>query len=68
VEVIASATLASIIGGGGLGDYITSGLALGAAYTYILLVGAIPVAIIALVAEVSLAYLQRLILRRQHGA
>jgi osmoprotectant transport system permease protein len=67
VEVIASATLASIIGGGGLGDFITTGLSLGPSYTYILLVGAIPVALLALLAEVSLATLQRFALRRQQG-
>ncbi|MEO8288503.1 MAG: ABC transporter permease [Chloroflexota bacterium] len=65
VEVIASATLASIIGGGGLGDFITAGLARGR--NSILLVGAIPVAIIALLAEVGLSYLQRMVVRRQHG-
>jgi len=68
VEVIASATLASIIGGGGLGDFITTGLSLGPSYSYILLVGAIPVALLALLAEVSLATLQRFALRRQQGA
>jgi osmoprotectant transport system permease protein len=65
VEVIASATLASIIGAGGLGDFITAGLSLGR--NSILLVGAIPVAILALLAEVTLASLQRFALRRQHG-
>jgi osmoprotectant transport system permease protein len=45
VEVIASATLASFIGGGGLGDFIASGLALN---NYIKLVGAIPVALMTL--------------------
>jgi osmoprotectant transport system permease protein len=67
LEVIASATLASIIGGGGLGDFIFSGLSLGSSYSYLLLVGAIPVAILALLAEITLAYVQRVVLRRQHG-
>lgn len=66
VEVIASATLASIIGGGGLGDFITAGLARGR--NSILLVGAIPVALMALLAELGLAYLQRSIVRRRHTA
>ena len=67
LEVIASATLASIIGGGGLGDFIFSGLSLGSSYSYLLLVGAIPVAVLALLAEIALAYVQRTVLRRQHG-
>ncbi len=57
VEVIASATLAAFIGGGGLGIYITLGFA-----TYdnaILLVGAIPVALLALIAEIGMSGLQR---------
>lgn len=57
VEVIASATLATLIGGGGLGDFIQSGLSL--SRNYILLVGAIPVALMALIAELVLSYLQR---------
>ena len=57
VEVIASATLAAFIGGGGLGTFITLGFSL---YdNSILLVGAIPVALLALIAEVSLSILQR---------
>lgn len=66
VEVIASATLAAIIGAGGLGDFITSGLSQGK--NYILLVGAVPVALLALMAEVSLSYIQRMVIRRQHAA
>ncbi|MGB7442055.1 MAG: ABC transporter permease [Coleofasciculaceae cyanobacterium] len=57
VEVIASATLAAFIGAGGLGSFIVLGFAL---YDQaILLVGAIPVAMLALLAEVSLSTLQR---------
>jgi osmoprotectant transport system permease protein len=49
VEVIASATLAAFVGSGGLGIYVTRGFAL---YDYaILMVGAIPVALLTLVAE-----------------
>jgi osmoprotectant transport system permease protein len=57
VEVIASATLAAFIGGGGLGDFVTRGFAL---YDpRIMLVGAVPVALLALISEAALAGLQR---------
>lgn len=49
VEVISSATLASFIGGGGLGDFITRGFAL--FNVPIMLVGAVPVALLALSSE-----------------
>ncbi len=58
VEVISSATLAAFIGGGGLGDFITRGFAL---YdTSIMLVGAIPIALLALASEAIFGYFQRL--------
>lgn len=56
-EVIASATLAAFIGAGGLGLYITLGFA--QFEPAILLVGAIPVALMALAAELGLSALQR---------
>ncbi|MCC7352616.1 MAG: ABC transporter permease [Anaerolineae bacterium] len=57
VEVMASATLAAFIGGGGLGIFVTRGFAL---YdTTILLVGAVPVALLTLVTELGLSLLQR---------
>lgn len=57
VEVIASATLAAFIGAGGLGQFITSGLTL---LNYkLLLVGAIPVTLLALLAEAGLAGVER---------
>jgi osmoprotectant transport system permease protein len=57
VEVVASATLAAFIGGGGLGDFVTRGFAL---YDVrIMLVGAVPVALLALLSEAALATLQR---------
>ncbi|HJZ48949.1 MAG TPA: ABC transporter permease [Roseiflexaceae bacterium] len=57
VEVVASATLAAFIGGGGLGDFVTRGFAL---YDpRIMLVGAVPVALLALISEAALAGLQR---------
>jgi osmoprotectant transport system permease protein len=58
-EVIASATLAAFIGAGGLGTFIVRGFAL---YdNSILLVGAIPVAVLALLAEISLSAVQRVV-------
>lgn len=66
IEVIASATLAAFIGGGGLGLYITRGFAM---YDYaILLTGAIPVALLACAAELLFSIVQRWLLpsvRRQ---
>ncbi len=57
IEAIASATLAAFIGAGGLGTFIVLGFAL---YdNAILLVGAIPVAMLALIAEVGLSWLQQ---------
>ena len=66
LEVLASATLATFIGGGGLGDFISSGLSQGR--NYILLVGAVPVALMALATEVGLAYAQRRLLRHREAA
>ncbi|NJK79513.1 MAG: ABC transporter permease [Chloroflexaceae bacterium] len=57
VEVIASATLAAFIGAGGLGDFIVLGSQL--RNEAILLVGAIPVAIMAVLAEVGMSSLQK---------
>jgi osmoprotectant transport system permease protein len=65
VEVTASATLAAFIGGGGLGDFIARGFAL--FEPSVMLVGAIPVAILTLGAEGLLAGVQRL-LERASGA
>jgi len=57
VEAIASATLAAFIGAGGLGTFVVLGFAL---YdNAVLLVGAIPVAVLALVAELVFALVQR---------
>ena len=58
VEVIASGTLASFIGVGGLGRFIISGITL--ADTRLLLVGAIPIIMLTLSAEVILGLAQRL--------
>lgn len=58
-EVIASATLAAFIGSGGLGLYVVRGFSL---YSIpILLVGAIPVALLTLGSELLLGSLQRML-------
>lgn len=57
VDVFASATLAAFIGGGGLGDFIARGFAL--FDPSIMLVGAVPVAVLTLGAEAILAGVQR---------
>ncbi len=51
VEVLASATIGAIIGAGGLGEYVFAGLSLGPAYLYLMLVGAITVALLTFTAE-----------------
>ncbi|HZG59248.1 MAG TPA: ABC transporter permease [Anoxybacillus sp.] len=59
VEVIASATLAAFIGGGGLGTFIVNGLAM---YNFsLLLVGAVPVAALAILSEVCFVGVERLV-------
>jgi osmoprotectant transport system permease protein len=58
VDVIASATLATFIGAGGLGDFVTQGFS--QFDTRIMLVGAIPVALLTLGAEVILGSMERL--------
>ena len=59
VQNIGLATLAAFIGGGGLGDLILQGLAMLDAS--VLLAGAVPVALLAMVAELGLGRLQRLV-------
>ena len=59
VEVVASATLAAFIGVDSLGSFITSGLTL--LDSRLLLVGAIPVTLLALLTELSLGGLERLL-------
>jgi osmoprotectant transport system permease protein len=59
VEVVASATLAAFVGAGSLGRFITSGLTL---LDYrLLVVGAVPVILLALAAEAALAGIERLV-------
>ncbi len=57
VQVVATATLASIIGAGGYGDYILAGLY--QVDTTQILAGTIPVSLLALCAEVGLGGIQR---------
>jgi osmoprotectant transport system permease protein len=59
VQNIGLATLAAFIGGGGLGDLILQGLAM--VDVPVLLAGAVPVALLAMAAEVGLGRLQRLV-------
>ena len=57
VQIVATATLAAIIGGGGYGEYIYLGLREFDNTT--LLAGALPVTLLAILVELSLAWLQR---------
>ncbi len=57
VEVVASATLAAFVGGGGLGTFIINGLSM--FDFHMLLLGAIPVALLAIFAEIGLSVLER---------
>jgi len=57
VQIIATATLAAIIGAGGYGDYILSGLY--QVDTTQILAGTIPVSVLALLAELGLGAAQR---------
>lgn len=59
VEVIASATLAAFIGGGGLGDFVFRGWAVNR--VEIMLVGALPVAVLTLLAEATFIGIQRFV-------
>jgi len=57
VQVVSGAVLAAYIGGGGLGDFITAGIAMMAMPQ--LLVGAIPATLLAMGADRLFGYLQR---------
>lgn len=57
VQVVAGATLATFIGGGGLGDFIVEGLA-GFDFAT-MFAGAIPVAVLAMIAELLFGGLER---------
>jgi osmoprotectant transport system permease protein len=60
VQTIAAATLAAFIGGGGLGDLILLGLSV--FDNSVLLAGAVPVALLALGADMAMGGLRRLII------
>ncbi len=60
VEVLASATIGAIIGAGGLGEYVFAGLSLGPAYIYLMLVGAITIALFTFAAEMLFNVLEAL--------
>jgi osmoprotectant transport system permease protein len=66
VEVLASATVGAIIGAGGLGEYIFAGLSLGPAYIYLMLVGAITIALMTFSAEVLLNGVEALARRKYY--
>ena len=66
VQVLAAAALATFIGGGGLGDLVTQGLAL--LDTGRMLVGAIAIALLALGTEAALGMLERHLAARVRGA
>lgn len=57
IEVVASATLAAFIGGGGLGEYIVNGIALNDSHE--LLEGALAVGALALLASAGLGRIER---------
>lgn len=65
IEVIASATLASYIGAGGLGDFIFTGI--GMNDMRILLIGGISVALLSVCAEISLALVHYGVTRYQRN-
>jgi osmoprotectant transport system permease protein len=57
VQVVSGAVLAAFIGGGGLGDYITAGIAMMS--MHLLLVGAIPVTLLSIGADALFGALQK---------
>ncbi len=57
VQIVATATLAAFVGAGGFGDYIVDGI--NVFNNTELIVGAVSVAVLALIIEVSLSWLQR---------
>jgi osmoprotectant transport system permease protein len=64
VITIGVATIAAAIGAGGLGEFIFRGLAM--VDTHVILAGAIPAALMALLADLALGQLQRIVQRRIH--
>lgn len=66
VQVLAGATLAPFIGGGGLGDFIATGI--GIMDMSRLLVGAVPIAILALTTEFLLGRAEKLLFSERAAA
>ena len=66
VQVVSAAALATFIGGGGLGDLVTQGLAL--LDTGRMLVGAVAIALLALATEAGFGLLERRLAARVQGA
>lgn len=66
VQVVSAAALATFIGGGGLGDLVTQGLAL--LDTGRMLVGAVAIALLALATEAGFGLLERRLSARAGGA
>ncbi len=65
VVAVGSATIAAAIGAGGLGEYIYRGLSM--VDTTVILAGAIPAALLALLVDGSLLWLERLLSTRDRG-
>jgi osmoprotectant transport system permease protein len=63
VQVLAGATLAPFIGGGGLGDFIVTGVSI--MDTSRMLVGAVPIAVLALAVELGLGLVERLLFAKR---
>lgn len=59
VQIVATATLATFIGAGGFGDYIVDGI--NVFNNTELIVGAVSVAVLAMIIEISLSWLQRVL-------
>lgn len=59
VQIVATATLAAIIGAGGYGEYIIDGL--NRLNNVSILAGAIPVALLAIIVELFMSWLQRVL-------
>jgi osmoprotectant transport system permease protein len=59
VQIVATATLASFVGAGGFGDYIVDGITV--FNNTELIVGAVSVAVLAMIIEISLSWLQNVL-------
>lgn len=64
VQVVATATIAAVVGAGGLGRYIVDGVALGQAGSTEVVVGAVLVALFAMATEVVFALFERAVTPR----